>query len=112
MPTPPMPGWKLPLAVGSRSPIFIVALALSTARICGACNTFVFALLIAACNRALGRVVAKSALEMRPRLESGTKDPLVLLLVVVPVPVVWLMVFSPPLLVMVLLLLPLFVDVL
>src|SRR5215470_10080389 len=35
MPTPPIPGWKDPVATGTRSPIFRVAFCPSSARICG-----------------------------------------------------------------------------
>src|SRR3981189_1979940 len=71
MPTPPMPGWKLPVAVGWRSPIFRVAFWPSTARSCGDCRTFVRASLITAWSSALGTVRDQSAGESRPRLESG-----------------------------------------
>src|ERR1700733_5055802 len=86
MPTPPTPGWKLPDAVGSRSPIFNVDFTLSTARNSGACRTVVSASLREACSSALGRVVEKSALARWPNSESGMDAPGVLL--VVPVVVV------------------------
>ena len=92
MPTPPMPGWKLPLAVGSRSPMFSDAFTLSRQRSSGACSTVVLASLMAACSSALGSVVEKSALERCPKLESGIAAPVTLLAVpvaaVVPVVVV------------------------
>jgi len=68
-------GWKLPLAVGTRSPILSVAFTPSTERTCGACSTFARASLITACNRAPGRVVEKSELARCPRLESGMELP-------------------------------------
>jgi len=40
MPTPPMPGWKLPLAVGTRSPILSVAFTPSTERTCRSLQHF------------------------------------------------------------------------
>src|ERR1019366_262078 len=83
MPTPPMPGWKLPLAVGTRSPIFSVAFTPSTERTCGACSTLVRASLSVACNRAPGRVVEKSELARCPRLDRGMELPVALELVVV-----------------------------
>src|SRR5437016_1443512 len=83
MPTPtdPRPDPKLPVAVGWRSPIFKLAFNISTARSCGDCSTLVLASANTACSRALGMVVEKSALEMRPRFEKGMA--LVLELVVV-----------------------------
>src|SRR6476660_6158079 len=81
MPTPPIPGCKLPVAVGWRSPILRVAFTLSTARSCGDCNTLVLASLNTSCRVAPGIVVEKSAVERRPRLDKGTKVPLVLLVV-------------------------------
>src|SRR5260370_31505063 len=75
MPTPPIPGWKLPVAVGWRSPIFSVAFTLSTARSCGDCSTLVLASLNTACRSAPGIVVAKSAEERWPRLDKGTSVP-------------------------------------
>src|ERR1035437_7303762 len=83
MPTPPMPGWKLPLAVGTRSPMLSVAFTPSTERTCGACSTLVRASLRAACNRAPGRVVEKSELARCPRLDSGMEVRVVLVPVVV-----------------------------
>src|SRR5580658_7906131 len=71
IPTPPTPGWKLPEAVGSRSPIFNVDFTLSTARNSGACSTVVSASLREACSSALGRVVEKSALERWPSTLRG-----------------------------------------
>src|SRR5260221_14286955 len=71
MPTPPIPGWKLPVAVGSRSPIFSVAFTLSTDRICGACSTLVRVSLRVACSRAPGSVIEKSELAIRPRFCRG-----------------------------------------
>src|ERR1700693_4593267 len=79
MPTPPTPGWKLPEAVGSRSPIFNVDFTLSTARHSGACSTVVLASLMAACSSALGRVVEKSALARWPNSLRGMALPVVLL---------------------------------
>src|SRR5687767_14555253 len=75
IPTPPMPGWKLPDAVGWRSPIFRLAFTLSTDRSWGACSTRVLVSLRAASSRALGRLIEKSELAMRPRLESGMDVP-------------------------------------
>src|SRR5271157_1818257 len=83
IPTPPMPGWKLPLAVGTRSPMLSVAFTPSTERTCGACSTLVRASLSVACNRAPGRVVEKSELARCPRLESGMEEAVVLVPVVV-----------------------------
>src|SRR5271157_6490279 len=83
MPTPPMPGWKLPLAVGTRSPMLSVAFTPSTERTCGACSTLVRASLSVACSRAPGRVVEKSALARCPRLDSGMEEAELLVLVVV-----------------------------
>src|ERR1035441_8169728 len=83
MPTPPMPGWKLPLAVGTRSPMLSVAFTPSTERTCGACSTLVRALLRVACNRAPGRVVEKSELARCARFESGMELPVDVELVVV-----------------------------
>src|ERR1035441_3396923 len=58
---------KLPLAVGSFSPIFMVAFWPSTERICGDCRTLVRVSLNVACKSALGRMVEKSALARWPR---------------------------------------------
>src|SRR5580658_9757672 len=72
-PTPATPGWKLPLAVGTFSPILSVALALSTARICGACRTVVLESFSTASSAAPGRlVIEKSALDMWLSALSGT----------------------------------------
>ena len=76
---------KLPLAVGSRSPILRVALTPSTERSCGACRTLVLVSLSAACSSAPGSVVAKSALLRWPRLLRGIRVPVVPLAVVEPV---------------------------
>src|SRR5882724_71054 len=72
MPTPPMPGWKLPVAVGCRSPILRVAFTQSMERSCGDCRTLVRASLITAWSSALGTVSDQSAVESRPRLDNGT----------------------------------------
>ena len=77
IPTPPMPGWKLPVAVGWRSPIFRVALTPSTERSCGACRTLVLVSASVNWSSALGSVIEKSAVEMWPRFESGIEVPLV-----------------------------------
>src|ERR1039458_7905173 len=87
-PVVPSPEPKLPLAVGSRSPIFMVAFWPSTERICGDCRTLVRVSLKVACKSALGRMVEKSALARWPRLEMGIDAPVVLLEPVVVVPLV------------------------
>ncbi len=51
------PDWKLPVAVGIFSPILMVALVLSSARICGDCSTRVLESLSTASNCAPGRPV-------------------------------------------------------
>src|ERR1035441_2901792 len=79
---------KLPLAVGSFSPIFMVAFWPSTERICGDCRTLVRVSLKVACKSALGRMVEQAALARWARLESGMDAPVVLLAPVVLVPVV------------------------
>src|SRR4051794_18776793 len=99
MPTPPMPGWKLPVAVGWRSPIFSVAFTPSTARSCGDCSTFVFASLITACRSAFGTVVAQSDSLSLWRLERGTSGDEVLVVVVVLLVFEVLLLLAVPLLV-------------
>ena len=84
MPTPPMPGWKLPVAVGCRSPILSVALTPSTERNCGACRTLVLVSLSVACSSALGSVTAKSEPLMIVQI-GKRNEPGVLLVPVVPV---------------------------
>src|SRR5437899_8586444 len=54
-----------------------MALTLSMARSCGACNTLLLLSVIIACNRALGSVVEKSDLERCWILERGIALPLV-----------------------------------
>src|ERR1022692_1442190 len=71
MPTPPTPGWKLPEAIGSFSPIFNVAFWLSTDRSCGDCRTRVALSLSTACNIPEGRTVEKSCVPTLLRAESG-----------------------------------------
>src|SRR5713226_3493451 len=60
MPTPPMPGWNEPVAIGTRSPILSEAFCPSTARICG----FWISLVLLSPNRAVavadGIVTVKS----------------------------------------------------
>src|SRR5215471_15881816 len=85
MPTPPIPGWKLPVAVGTRSPILSWAFTLSTVRTWGACKILVLASLSAAWSSALGSVMEKSELARWPRLESGiAEDPAFVVVVLVP----------------------------
>src|SRR5262245_6293355 len=79
MPTPPTPGWKLPVAVGWRSPILRLALMPSTARSWGDWRTLVRASLSTAWRRALGTVMAQSAVESLPRLDNGICGPVVVL---------------------------------
>src|SRR5580698_9803021 len=78
---------KLPLAVGSFSPIFMLDFWPSTERSCGACSTLVRVSLKVAWNTAPGRVVDQSLKFTWPMAENGIAAPVVVL-PVVPVPVV------------------------
>src|SRR5579871_4229123 len=82
MPTPPMPGWKLPLAVGTFWPILRSALAPSTARTCGVCRMRVVESLIMASSRPLGSVTEYWLVENFSWF-SGTDMPLLVVVEVV-----------------------------
>src|SRR4029077_1163784 len=60
MPTPPMPGWNDPVAMGTRSPILSEAFCPSTARICGFWISFTLLSLNSAVIEADGMVTVKS----------------------------------------------------
>src|SRR5262252_5988185 len=83
-----MPGWKLPLAVGTRWPILSCVLALSVARTCGDCSTRVLLRLSVAWKLALGNTTEYWPLE-RCRIWFSAMPPVVVVGVeVVPVVVV------------------------
>src|SRR5438876_9737287 len=83
-----MPGWKLPVAVGWRSPILRLALTPCTPRICGDCSTLVRASPSTAWRSAPGMVVDQSALERWPRFEKGMPVLVVVVVVAGVVPLV------------------------
>ena len=81
---PVTPVWKLPLAIGMRSPISRRAFCPSEARNCGLFRIFVLVSFMTAWSNPPGKVVAQSAVESRGRLLKGTK----LFSALAPVPIV------------------------
>src|SRR5437773_108538 len=96
-----MPGWKLPLAVGTLLPIFRVAFWLSTARTWGDCRTRVLVFFKVACNCAFGnmteywpveRWLSRLSAMAEVAVVAGVVDPEVVLgVVVVPLYVIGLL---------------------
>src|SRR5215831_12108762 len=96
MPTPPIPGWKDPVAIGMRSPILRVAFWPSTDRSCGFCINFVFVSEKSAVTVAWEMVTWKSV-AFRLASEFRLIDPLFVVVVgvvVVPVGVVVVLVIT------------------